>query len=88
LVSGVENNHIDEQEFEIRESSFPTLSKIGVPITKRLMSYLLRKVVVFSCLYPGHGLFLYQTHCGTSCELVKFTMSKNKESFVTNVRRH
>ncbi len=88
LVSGVENNHIDEQEFETRESSFPTLSKLGVPITKRLVSYLLREVVALSCLYPGHGLLSYQTHRGTSCELVKVTRSKNKESFVTNVRRH
>jgi hypothetical protein len=42
LVSGADNNHIGEQEFETRESSFPTLSKLGVPITKRLVSYLLR----------------------------------------------
>jgi hypothetical protein len=88
LVSGVENNHINEQEFETRESSFPTLSKLAVPITKRLVSYLLREVVALSCLYPGHGLLSYQTHRGTSCELVKVTRSKNKESFVTNVRRH
>jgi hypothetical protein len=88
LVSRVENNHINEQEFETRESSFPTLSKLGVPITKRLVSYLLREVVALSCLYPGHGLLLYQTHRGTSCELVKVTRWKNKESFVTNVRRH
>jgi hypothetical protein len=88
LVLGVENNHIGEPELETRESSFPTLSKLGVPITKRLVSYLLRKVVALSCLYPGHGLLSYQTHRGTSCELVKVTRSKNKESFVTNVRRH
>ncbi len=89
LVSEVEsNNHTEEQEFETRESSFPTLSKIGVPITKRLVSYLLREVVALSCLYPGHGLLSYQTHRGTSCELVKVTRSKNKQSFVTNVRRH
>jgi hypothetical protein len=87
LVSGVDNNHIDEQEVETCESSFPTLSKLGVPITKRLVSYLLREAVALSCLYPGHGLLLYQTHRGTSCELVKVTRSKNKESFVTNVRR-
>jgi hypothetical protein len=48
LVSGVDNNHIDEQEFETREPSFPTLSKFGVPITKRLVSYLLREVVALS----------------------------------------
>ena len=52
------------------------------------MSYLLREVVALSCLYPGHGLLSYQTHRGTSCELVKVTRSKNKQSFVTNVRRH
>jgi hypothetical protein len=67
LVSGVENNHIDKQEFQTRESSFPTLSKLGVPITKRLVLYLLRQVVVLLCLYPGHGLLSYETHCGTSC---------------------
>ena len=88
LVLGLENNHIGEQEFETHELSFPTLSKLGVPITKRLVSYLLREVVALSCLYPGHGLLSYQTHRGTSCELVKVTRLKNKESFVTNVRRH
>jgi hypothetical protein len=88
LVLGAENNHTQEEEFETRESSFPTLSKIGVPITKRLVSYLLRKVVALPCLYPGHGLLSYQTHRGTSCELVKVTRSKNKESFFTNIRRH
>jgi hypothetical protein len=45
LVLGVENNHINQQEFETPESSFPTLSKLGVPITKRLVSYLLREVI-------------------------------------------
>jgi hypothetical protein len=89
LVLGVvENNHIDKQEFETCESSFPTLSQLGVPITKRLMSYLLREVVALSCLYPGHGLLSDQTHRGTFCELVKVTRSKNKECFVTNLRRH
>jgi hypothetical protein len=88
LVLGVENNHIDEQEFKTRESSFATLSKLGAPITKRLVSYLLRKVVALSCLYPAHGLLSYQTHRGTSCELVKVTRSKSKKCFVTNVRGH
>jgi hypothetical protein len=88
LVSGVENNYTEEQEFETRESSFPTLSKIGVPITKRLVSYFLREVATLLCLYPGHDLLSYQPHPGTSCELVKIMRSKNKETFVTNVRRH
>ena len=86
LVSG--NNHVEEQEFETRESSFPILSQIGLPMTKRLVSSLLREIVALSCLYPDCGLLSYQTHRGTSCELVKVTRSKNKESFVTNVRRH
>jgi hypothetical protein len=72
LVLGVENNDINEQEFE-------TLSKLGVPITKYLVSYLLREVVVLLCLYAGHGLLSYQTHRRTSCELVKGTRLKNKE---------
>jgi hypothetical protein len=86
LVSG--NNHMEEQEFETRESSFPTLSQIGFPVTKRLVSSLLHKIVALSCLYPDCGLLSYQTHRGTLCELVEVTRSKNKESFVTNVRRH
>ncbi len=87
LVSEVEsNNHTEEQEFETRESSFPTLSKIGVPITKRFVSYLLREVVSLSRLYPGHGLLSFQTHRGTSVELVKVTRSKNKQRYVINVR--
>jgi hypothetical protein len=35
----------EEQEFESCESSFPTLSQIGLPITKQLVSYLLREIV-------------------------------------------
>jgi hypothetical protein len=35
----------EEQEFETCESSFPTLSQIGLPITKHLVSYLLRGIV-------------------------------------------
>jgi hypothetical protein len=81
-------NHTKGQDFETRESSFPTLLKIGVPITKNLVSYLLQEIVALLCLYPVHGLLLYQTHRGTSCELAKVTRSKNKERFVTNVRRH
>jgi hypothetical protein len=86
LVPG--NNHVEEQEFETCESSFPTLSQIGFPITKRLVSSLLRDIVVLSCLYPDCALLSYETHRGTSSELVKVTRSKNKESFVTTVRRH
>jgi hypothetical protein len=86
LVSG--NNHKEEQQFETCESSFPILSQIGHPDTKRLVSSLLREIVALSCLYPDCGLLSYQTHCGTSCELVKVMRSKNKESFITNVRRH
>jgi hypothetical protein len=86
LVSGI--NHVEEQEIETRKSSFPTLSQIGFPVTKRLVSSLMREIVALSCLYPDCGLLSYQTHRGTLCELVKVTRSKNKESFVTNVRRH
>ena len=87
LVSG-NQHHAEEQVFETRESSSPTLSQIGIPVTKRLVSSLLREIVALSCLYPDCCLLSYQTHRGTSCELVKVTRSKNKESFVTNVRRH
>ena len=68
LVSG--NNHVEEQEFVTGGSSFPILSQIGFPIIKRLVSSLLREIVALSCLYPDCGLLLYQTHRGTSCELV------------------
>jgi hypothetical protein len=71
-------------------SSFPTLSQIGLPVTKRLvLSFMLREIVLaLSCLYPNYGILSYQTHRWTSGELVKVTRSKNKESFVTNVRYH
>ena len=85
LVSGV---HMEEEEFQTRESSFPIMSLLGLPVTKRLVSSLLREIVALSCLYPEHGLLSYETHRGTSCELVKVTRSKNKDCFVTNVRRH
>ncbi len=67
LVAG--NDRVEEQEFDTRESSFPTLSQIGLPVTKRLvLSFLLREIVLaLSCLYPNCGLSLYQTHRGTSC---------------------
>jgi hypothetical protein len=52
------------------------------------VSALLREIVALSCLYPDCGLLSHKTHRETSCELVKVTRSKNKESFVTNVRRH
>jgi hypothetical protein len=48
LVSG--NDHVEEQEFEMCESSFLTLSQIGLPVTKRLVSFLLREIVALSCL--------------------------------------
>jgi hypothetical protein len=48
----------------------------------------LREAVALSCLHPDHGLLTYQTHRGTSCELVKVTRSKSRDSFRTNVRRH
>ena len=74
--------------FGTRESSFPVLSLVGLPVTKRLVSSLLREIVALSQMYPKHGLLSYETHRGTECELVKVTRSKNKESFVANVRRH
>jgi hypothetical protein len=86
LVSEVENNHMEEEELETCESSVPTLSQIGLPVTKHLVSYLLLEIVALLCLNPACGLLSYQTHCGTSCELVKVTRSKNKESFVINVK--
>jgi hypothetical protein len=69
LVSGVENNHMEDQEFETRESSFSaTLSR---PITKCLVSYLVGVsyllhdiVALLSCLYPDCGSLLHQTHYG------------------------
>jgi hypothetical protein len=67
LLSG--NNHMEEQEFEMRQSSFPILLQIGLPVTKRLVSSLLREIVALSCFYPDCGLLLYQTHRGTPCEL-------------------
>jgi hypothetical protein len=88
LVSGAANNFMEEEEFQTRESSFPILSLVGLPVTKRLVSSLLREIVALSCLYSEHGLLSYETHRGTSCELVKVTRSKNKDCFVTNVRRH
>jgi hypothetical protein len=88
LVSG--NNHVEEQAFETNESWSPTLSQIGLSVTKSLMSSLLREIVALSCLYPDCGLLSNQTyqHERTSCELVKVTRLKNKESFVAHVRQH
>jgi hypothetical protein len=88
VLGGVETNHLEEEEYDIRESSFPILSMVALPVTKRLVSSLLREIVALSSLFPDHGLLSYETHRGTSCELVKVIRSKNKNSFVTNVRRH
>ncbi len=88
VLGGVENTHLEEEEYDIRESSFPILSMVALPVTKRLVSSLLREIVALSSLFPDHGLLSYETHRGTSCELVKVIRSKNKNSFVTNVRRH
>jgi hypothetical protein len=88
LGGGAESNHLEEVEYEIRESSFPILSMVGLPVTKRLVSSLLREIVALSSLFPENRLLSYETHRGTSCELVKVVRSKNKNSFVTNVRRH
>ena len=89
LVLGeVENDRMEEEEFETRESSFPVLALIGLPVTKRLVSSLLREIVALSSSYPDQGLLSYETHRGTSCELVKVMWSKNKDCFVANVRRH
>jgi hypothetical protein len=88
LGGGEEDDGMEEEEFETRQSSFPVLSLVGLPVTKRLVSSLLREIVALSFLHPQHGLLSYETHRGTSCELVKVTRSKNKECFVTNVRRH
>jgi hypothetical protein len=85
LVSGV---HTEEEEFQTRELLFPIMSLLGLPVTKHSVSSLLREIVALSCLYPEHGLLSYETHRGTSCELVKVTRSKNKDYFVTNVRQH
>ena len=82
------NNLVEEEEYVIRHSSFPILSMTGLPVTKRLVSSLLREIVALSSLFPDHGLLSYETHRGTSCELVKVMRSKNKNAFVTNVRRH
>ena len=87
VLGGVEN-HLEEEEYDIRESSCPILSMVGLPVTKRLVSSLLQEIVALSSLFPDHGLLSYETHRGTSCELVKVMRSKNKNSFVTNVRRH
>jgi hypothetical protein len=89
VLGGVENNPlVEEEEYDIRESSFPILSMVALPVTKHLVSSLLREIVALSSLFPDHGLLSYETHRGTSCELVKVIRSKNKNSFVTNVRRH
>jgi hypothetical protein len=84
LVSGVENNHMEEEEFQTLESLFPILLLVGLPVTKHLMLSMLRAIVTLLCLYPDHGLLSYETHRQTSCELVKVTWSKNKDCFVTS----
>jgi hypothetical protein len=86
VLGGV--NHLEEEEYDIRESSFPILSMVALPVTKRLVSSLLREIVALSSLFPDHGLLSYETHRGTLCELVKVIRSKNKNSFVTNIRGH
>ena len=88
LVLGGVENHLEEEEYDIRESSCPILSMAGLLVTKRLVSSLLREIVALSSLFPDHGLLSFETHRGTSCELVKVMRSKNKNSFVTNVQRH
>ena len=45
LVSDDNMEEHQEEEFETRESSFPSLSQIGLPVTKRLVSSLLREIV-------------------------------------------
>jgi hypothetical protein len=86
VLGGAEN--LEEDEYEIRHSSFPILSMVGLPVTKRLVSSLLREIVALSSLNPDNGLLSYETHRGTSCELLRVIRSKNKSSFATNVRRH
>jgi hypothetical protein len=52
---------MEEEEFQTRESSFPIMLLLGLPITKCLVSSLLHEIVALSCLYPEHGLLLYET---------------------------
>jgi hypothetical protein len=85
LVLGLKNNHMGEEVFQTHESLFPILSLFGLPVTKCLVSSLLREIVELSCLYPDHGLLSYETHRGISYKLVKVTLAKNKDCFVTNV---
>jgi hypothetical protein len=88
VLGGVKKNHLEEEGYEIRKSSFPILLMVGLPVTKPLVSSLLREIVVLSSFFPDHGLLSYEMHRESLCELVKIIWSNNKKSFVTNVQRH
>jgi hypothetical protein len=40
---------MEEEEFQTCELLFPIMSLLGLPVTKRLVSSLLREIVALSC---------------------------------------
>jgi hypothetical protein len=87
LVEGNEHPCVDHmgEALEIASSSYPLLSSFLVPVSKRLINTLLREIVGLSSSFPGHGLLSFETHRGTTSELVNVCRSKTKESFVRGV---
>ena len=77
-------DHMDEA-LEFASSSYPLLSSLLVPVSKRLINTLLREIVGLSSSFPGHSLLSFETHQGTTSELVNICRSKTKESFVHGV---
>jgi hypothetical protein len=85
LIEGNEECVVDDEVLEIASSSYPLLTSLLVPVSKRLISTLLREIVGLSSSFTGHGLLSFETHRGTASELVNIRRSKTKESFVRGV---
>ena len=58
------------KEIEVDDASYPLLSQLQIPISKHVISTLLKELVALSNSLPNDELLTYDTHYGSKCHLL------------------
>ena len=82
--NGNDNNTDNSEEIDMKSSAIPMLSSLGVPLTKNIISSLLRDIVCISNQHPMKELLSYTSHKGNKgiFTLVNTFRWKSKEACV------
>jgi hypothetical protein len=69
---------------DLKKSSYPILTDLGLPLSPVFLSALLRELVMLSRDNPQRDMLTYSTHRGTTCQLLSIPKSSSEYRFQRN----